>query len=150
MKTREMLTTILTHGMTQWFNNKLLQPPDYPTQFNTWKPAIQASIKSARALSLNTMERIDGHSCYLVPPPKDPPCPESHKTFTHVKTETAETDGDAGKPLHSCAQSPTTSPIYYNTREPTCIQQQRQQMGHGCRPKQRKLRLRPGTLVELI
>ncbi len=40
---------------------------------NTWKPAIEASIKAARALSVNTMGRMDEHFSYLVPPPKRPP-----------------------------------------------------------------------------
>jgi hypothetical protein len=34
MKTREMLTTILTDGITLWFNDNLLQPADYPTPFH--------------------------------------------------------------------------------------------------------------------
>ncbi len=34
---------------------------------NTWKPA------SAKALSVDTMGRIDDHFSYLVPPPKQPP-----------------------------------------------------------------------------
>jgi hypothetical protein len=34
MKTREMLTTILTDGITQWLTDKLLQPADYPAQFH--------------------------------------------------------------------------------------------------------------------
>ena len=33
MKTREMLTTILTNGLTQWFNDKELAPPDYSPLF---------------------------------------------------------------------------------------------------------------------
>jgi hypothetical protein len=38
---------------------------------NTWKPAIDASIKSERALYVDTMGCMDdGHICYLVPPPK--------------------------------------------------------------------------------
>jgi hypothetical protein len=40
---------------------------------NTWKPAIEASIRSARALSVDTMGCIDDHFSYLVPPPKQPP-----------------------------------------------------------------------------
>jgi hypothetical protein len=39
----------------------------------TWKPAIEASIRSAKALSVDTMGRIDDHFSYLVPPPKRPP-----------------------------------------------------------------------------
>jgi hypothetical protein len=37
---------------------------------NTWKPAIEASMRSAKALSVDTMGRIDDHFSYLVPPPK--------------------------------------------------------------------------------
>jgi hypothetical protein len=40
---------------------------------NTWKPAIEASIRSAKALSVDTMRLIDDHFSYLVPPPKQPP-----------------------------------------------------------------------------
>jgi hypothetical protein len=40
---------------------------------NTWKPAIEASIKSPGTLSVNTMGCIDDHFCYLVLPPKRPP-----------------------------------------------------------------------------
>ena len=29
-----MLTTILTEGITKWFNNKILQPADYPAPFH--------------------------------------------------------------------------------------------------------------------
>ena len=39
---------------------------------NTWKPVKEASIKSARALSVETMGRMDEHFSYLVPPPKRP------------------------------------------------------------------------------
>jgi hypothetical protein len=34
MKAREMLTTILMDGITQWFNNKLLQPAECPAPFH--------------------------------------------------------------------------------------------------------------------
>jgi hypothetical protein len=39
---------------------------------NTWKPAIAASVKSARVLAANTMKRIDEHFGYLTPSAKRP------------------------------------------------------------------------------
>jgi hypothetical protein len=72
------------------------------------------------------------------------PGSKSRQTFAQVTRETAAANGDAGKQQHLCAQSPTTLSNYYNTREPTRIQHQRQQMGHPCQSKRCKLRLKPG------
>ncbi len=39
---------------------------------NTWKPAISASVKSARALAATTMRSMDEHVGYLTPSAKRP------------------------------------------------------------------------------
>jgi hypothetical protein len=52
--------------LASWRTNELLN------WVNTWKPAIAASVKSARILATNTMKRMDKHVGYLTPSAKRP------------------------------------------------------------------------------